>query len=75
MFYILYIAFRLFLLGFGVLAIGYGLRGLVMSKAESYNSSSLLMNFWGALATLCIGLILTATGIIWVFDLVGRPQP
>jgi len=68
MFYILYIAFRLFLLGFGVLAIGYGLRGLVMSKAESYNTESLLLNFWGALAALCIGLVLTATGIMWILS-------
>jgi hypothetical protein len=70
MFFTYYILFRFFLLGFGVLAIGYGLRGLVMSKAESYNTESLLLNFWGALIALCIGLILTATGIQWVLSFV-----
>jgi hypothetical protein len=56
----------LFLLGFGVLAIGYGLKGLLKSRAESYDTGSLVANIWGSLIVLIIGIVLTAIGIHWV---------
>ena len=68
MFYCFIIFVRLFLLGFGVLAIGYGLRGLIKSKTDSYNTGSFVLNLWGSIAVLAIGIILTVIGIRWIIS-------
>jgi hypothetical protein len=66
--YILYVAFMLFILGFGTLAVWNGLKGIFSSMGKTHNAEAFMLNFWGSLATLAIGIILAGFGIWWILN-------
>ena len=70
--YILYVAFMLFLLGFGAIAVWHGVGARhalpLLSGAEAYDPESFMLNIWGSIATLVIGIILSGIGIYWILS-------